>query len=111
MLVSPSFTTVAYTLPKDLCKTRKSGENYRFPMFSVSGNLSLGDDLSVDLWENFMSEMPGLSNYPDVGDYDPDSISFFKPPEGKVTPTQLSQVIVDFGAQFSSSLTLWAVCY
>ena len=58
--------------------------------FSVSGNLSLGDDLSVDLWENFMTGMPGLSSYPDMGDYDPDSISFFKPPEGNTNTVQPS---------------------
>lgn len=40
----------------------------------------LGTDLSMDLWENFVSGMSGT--YPDVEDYDPSSISFFKPPEG-----------------------------
>ena len=44
----------------------------------ISGNLTgqIGEELSVDLWENFVS---GMSNYPD---YDADSISFFKPHEG-----------------------------
>lgn len=41
----------------------------------------LGRELSLDLWENF-----GMSAYPDMsdlGEYDPNSISFFKPPEGE----------------------------
>ncbi|XP_023336535.1 lutropin-choriogonadotropic hormone receptor [Eurytemora carolleeae] len=46
----------------------------------TSGNLSAvpGKDLSLDLWENFVSNM----GYPDVADYDENSISFFKPQEG-----------------------------
>jgi len=49
-------------------------------IWSNSGNLSqqMGKDLSLDLWENFVTGM----GYPDVADYDPSSISFFKPPEG-----------------------------
>ena len=42
----------------------------------------LGRELSLDLWENF-----GMSAYPDMsdlGEYDPNSISFFKPPEGEL---------------------------
>ena len=39
----------------------------------------MGKDLSLDLWENFVSGM----GYPDVADYDPTmTASFFKPPEG-----------------------------
>ena len=36
----------------------------------------IGDDLSLDLWKNFMQ------GYPDDIDFDPSSISLFKPPEG-----------------------------
>jgi len=48
----------------------------------LAGNFSnqIGPDLSQDLWENFVSGISG--GYPDVADYDPTSISFFKPPEG-----------------------------
>ena len=50
----------------------------------IAGNMSgqLGRELSLDLWENF-----GMSAYPDMsdlGEYDPNSISFFKPPEGEL---------------------------
>ena len=84
MLVSQSFTTLPdshspHSLPEALQNKKIGGKL----LFFVTGNLTLGEDLSVDLWENFMSGMPGISSYPDVGDYDPDSISFFKPPEGK----------------------------
>lgn len=50
-------------------------------IWSNTGNLSqqMGKDLSLDLWENFVSGM----GYPDVADYDPSmTASFFKPPEG-----------------------------
>ena len=48
-----------------------------FSLYFVTGNLSTvpGKDLSLDLWENFVSNM----GYPDVADYDENSISFFKP--------------------------------
>ena len=46
------------------------------------GNITnqIGKDLSLDLWENFVSGISG--GYPDVADYDPESISFFKPTDG-----------------------------
>jgi len=50
-------------------------------IWSNPGNLThqMGKDLSLDLWENFVSGM----GYPDVADYDPTmTASFFKPPEG-----------------------------
>ena len=55
--------------------------NFTLQHLPVSGNLThqMGKDLSLDLWENFVSGM----GYPDVADYDPTmTASFFKPPEG-----------------------------
>ena len=58
------------------CKRVNSAQHYSTLIF-VTGNLSAvpGKDLSLDLWENFVSNM----GYPDIADYDENSISFFKP--------------------------------
>merc|ERR1719367_1838777 len=52
-------------------------------IWSTSGNSSteLGTDLSMDLWENFVSGMS--AGYPSIAEYDANvDVSYFRPPEG-----------------------------